>query len=302
MRTLVMALLILPTSAMAQQIDLTLNQTAQDLGLDEAALESELNAAAADTLKLDNPGSFAQSMAEAAALSTKGLGVDYASNFKKFVVGGAIASSAHEAGFTFKKGEQTLPKGGYAAQLSLMAGLNLGLGGKENGFLDRFRLFANGLALRLPSNREFGGQMGNIGAHLQLKLIGGINAKVTEWGGIDLTSGIEHTTYTFALRQGLPIEAPISGGSAQWTADGTYDVSTTSTSGSSSPALWTRGLPSRRRRHTSRRTSKRSRGQRRKGSSRPICGVAAPGPKSQKKQKHCCLSSTGDRRSMLGSP
>ena len=111
-----------------------------------------------------------------------------------------------------------------------MAGLILGLGGKENGFLDRFRLFANGLALRFPSNREFGGQMGNVGAHLQLKLIGGIDAKVTEWGGIDLTSGIEHTTYTFALRQGLPIEAPITGGSARWTADGTYDVSTTSTS------------------------------------------------------------------------
>lgn len=216
------------SSASAQTVDLSLNQAAIDAGLDEAALEQSINGVAASELQLGDPDAFVSSMSEALAVSTKGLGVDYASNIQTAVVGAALASGAHESGFRFNKGQSTLPQGGYAAQVSLMAGMNLGLGGKENGFFDRFRVYANGMSLKLPSSREFGGRMYNLGGHLQIKLIGGIKAPLTEWGGIDLTSGAELSGYTFELRSDLPVSAPIEGGDLTWNASGAYEIETTS--------------------------------------------------------------------------
>ena len=216
----------LSTTAQAQQINLSLDPAATGDLLNEQQIEGQLNEALAEQLKLGDQDQFTRSMAEAASMSIKGLGVDYASNIKTFVVGGAISSGAHEAGLSFKKGEATLPQGGYAGQLTLMAGLNLGMGGKEKGFFDRFRLYANGLALKFPSSREFGGNMANVGGHLQFKLIGGINGKIVEWGGLDLTSGFEYTHYTLSLRSDLPLPAPIAGGNATWGATGTYDLNT----------------------------------------------------------------------------
>ena len=216
--------------ANAQTVDLSLNQAALDAGLDEAAIEDAINGVAASELQLGNPDAFVTSMTEALAISGKGMGVDYASNITKAVVGGTLASGVHESGFRFNKGEGTLPKGGFAAQVSLMAGMNLGLGGKEKGFFDRFRIYANGMSLRLPSNREFGGRMYNVGGHLQVKLIGGIKAPLTEWGGIDFTTGAELNGYTFELRSDLPISAPIEGGDLTWNATGGYEIATQSMS------------------------------------------------------------------------
>ena len=219
-------------AAQAQTIEFTLNpDVTGGYGLlDEAALEQAVNDNVGDLLKVADQDAFTSSMAEAASMSVKGLGVDYASNIQKFVVGGAISSGVHAAGLSFKKGTDVLPSGGFAGQLSLMAGVNLGLGGKEKGFFDRFRLYGNGLALRFPSGREFGGNMANVGAHLQVKIIGGIDAKVTEWGGIDVTSGFDYTTYTLALRSELPLPAPVEGGDLTWNATGSYDLTTTATS------------------------------------------------------------------------
>ena len=93
--------------------------------------------------------------------------------------------------------------------------------------MDRFRLYVNGLTMRLPSDRQFGGQMANAGAHLQIKLVeGNPDAKAVEWGGLDLTSGFEYSAYSFDLRQDdLPIEAPMGGnGNVTWTANGKYNI------------------------------------------------------------------------------
>lgn len=225
--------LLLPNAAVAQTIDISMNEKATSAGLDESQMETQLNSAIQDVLKLGDQNrhdQFVTSMAEAAAISAKGMGVDYASNIEKFVFGGAISSGVHEAGFAFKRGEAPLPVGGFAAQLSLMAGVNLGMGGKKHTALDRFRLYANGLVLKLPSNRSFGGQMANGGAHLQVKLIeGNRKAKLVEWGGLDLTSGFEVTGFGFDLRKTLPVDAPMGGGggSMTWQGDGTYDINST---------------------------------------------------------------------------
>lgn len=231
MRTLSLAGLaaLIPSVAGAQTLELTLTQQALDAGLDEAAMEESLNDAIGEALKLGTQSqhdAFIDSMIEAAAISARGLGVDYASNIEKVVVGGAIGSGVHESGFTFGRGKDLLPKGGFGAQISLMTGVNLGMGGEEHKAADRFRIYVNGLAMRLPSDRNFGGQMANAGGHLQIKLIeGNYEAKVVESGGLDLTTGFEYSAYSFDLRETIPIGAPMgNSGSITWNADGTYNI------------------------------------------------------------------------------
>ncbi len=224
-----LALVLAPTGAVAQTIDITLDPDAQAAGLDEAALESSLNDAVSGALKLGTQAehqAFIDAMVEAAAISAKGMGVDYASNMKHFVFGGSIGSGVHAAGVKFNRGQTPLPEdGGFGAQISLMGGINLGMGGDHN-LLDRLRLYANGLAMKLPSDRYFGGQMANAGAHLQIKVVeGNHRGKVIEWGGLDLTSGFEYSAYSFDLRKDLPVSGPApGGGKLTWTATGSYNI------------------------------------------------------------------------------
>ena len=233
MRTWIgLAVMLMPAVAGAQTLELTLDQQAIDAGVDEQALEASMNDAIGEALKLGSPdqhNEFIDSMVEAAAISAKGMGVDYASNIDKFVFGGSASSGVHQAGFSFKRGQEVLPKGGFGAQISLMAGINLGMGGEgdKRNALDRFRLYVNGLAMRLPSDRNFGGQMANAGGHLQIKLVeGNPEAKIVQWGGLDLTSGFEYSAYAFNLQKDVPIQAPMGGGGGNvtWQATGQYNI------------------------------------------------------------------------------
>jgi hypothetical protein len=223
---------LVPSIASAQvRIDVELNQTAQDAGLTDADVADPVNEIIASELKLDGLTGFLDSMAKAQAMSNKGMGADYASNIKKFEVGGSVSSALNGAGFSFKKGRETLPQGGFAAHVTLMGGINLGLlASKKNAFSKRFRLYGNGLYMPLPGGDAFGGTMYNVGAHLQVKIIRGADAKITEWGGIDITSGFEYAGYQLNLKRDLPLDAPIEGGEVTWTASGDYGLSATATS------------------------------------------------------------------------
>jgi len=223
---------LLPVTASAQvRIDVELNQTALDAGLTEADVEDPVNDIIASELKLDGVTGFLDSMAKAQAMANKGMGADYASNIKKFEVGGSVSSALNGAGFSFKKGQETLPQGGFAAHVTLMGGINLGLmASKKKAFGKRFRLYGNGLYMPLPGGEAFGGTMYNMGAHLQVKIVNGADAKVTEWGGIDITTGFEYAGYQLNLKRDLPLDAPIEGGEVTWTASGDYGLAATATS------------------------------------------------------------------------
>ena len=79
--------------------------------------------------------------------------------------------------------------------MSVMAGLNLGLLAGKDCALNRVRIFGNGMAFKFPSSDGFQGSMVSYGAHLQVKIVGPLELKVVEWGGIDLTAGYEGSTY-----------------------------------------------------------------------------------------------------------
>lgn len=219
----------LVAAAMGQTFTVSFDeQAASSLGLDQADLdeiEADIEAAAEGNLKLGSQAEFLSQMAAANAMSTKGMGVDYASNPQRFVVGGGFGPSVNGAGVTFKRGDATLPTGGYALQLSGLAGINLGIAAPDDSPLRRFMVYANGLVLKGQAG-VFDADMANLGAHLQIKLIRPPHRGPVEWGGLDLTSGFETSRYRLELAQSIPIPAdPVT-----WDATGRMDITASSRS------------------------------------------------------------------------
>jgi hypothetical protein len=220
-----MPVIALLSSAWA--VDLVIDLDA-DAPAEAAALTGDLDAVAANQLKLDALGPFLADMADAGSISTKGMGVDYAASMDKFGVGGSIGTGVSGVGLTFGNGDGDLPEGGVATQVTLMAGLNLGLLSGGDGVWKHLRLFANGLYAPLPSGTPFDGTMYNVGAHFQVGGIGQIASRgAISRGGIDLTGGVERTDYRLGLGESLPVD---SGSGLKWQADGRFDVEVTADS------------------------------------------------------------------------
>ena len=196
LRLLALFLALMPLPALAQSFTVTLDPGASDIpGFDADAMVSEMEGVVNSELKLDGQKKYLEQMANANAIATRGMGVDYATNFKKLVFGGSAGSGAAAAGLQLGSGDSLLPDFGWSAQMSVMAGLNLGLLAGKDSALNRVRIFGNGMAFKFPSSDGFQGSMVNYGAHLQVKIVGPLELKVVEWGGIDLTAGYEGSTY-----------------------------------------------------------------------------------------------------------
>jgi hypothetical protein len=219
-----------PVTLAATGIDVNIDQgLAEQLGLDAGALESSLSGAISDELRLGDAAGFLGSMADASALATKGMGVDYASNFDKIMVGWALGSGASSGGATFGKGGQELPEYGFSFQMAANAGLNLGVLSGGKGLPSHFVLFVHGMTLD-TSGDTFGAHLLNYGAHLQLRLIRPKDAEVLAWGGLAFTAGYEHAEYRLSLLQAMPISAPTSGVDMGWDATGDYSIEASSDS------------------------------------------------------------------------
>lgn len=205
--------------AAAQDLTVTFDADAPS---EASALAGDLSAAAGDALKLDGVDAFLADMADAGAISQKGMGADYSGAMQKFAVGGAVGTGVHGVGLTFGNGDEDLPEGGFATQVTLMAGLNFGLFSDGEGVWKHLRLYANGMYAPLPSGSPFDGTMYNAGAHLQ---VGGLGRVAKDgpvsWGGIDVTGGVERTDYRLGLGQALAVDA---GSGLTWDADGRFDV------------------------------------------------------------------------------
>lgn len=212
-------------AAHAQGLELRIdidNAAASEAGIEDvSALQAELESQFDTSLVLDDQTAYMEQMADANVLSAKGMGVDYASKFEKFIIGGGFGSAVNSAGFTFSRGDAPLPSGGFAFQATVMAGLNLGGFNNEQGFGDRVRIYANGLYAPVAGS-PFTGELLNYGAHLQFALINpsGDKDSMVRFAGVDLTSGYERSRYVMTLEQGLPIPS----GDVNWDATGSYSI------------------------------------------------------------------------------
>ena len=211
------------SAARAQEISINVSDSvAQRYGLDSASIKREVSSAIDDNLNLADQQEFLDAMAEAAALSTRGMGVDYASNVERVVFGVSVGSAVNSSGVTLSRQGRELPDGGFSFQLAAMAGINLGMG-REEGFFSRVRLYGSGMALG-TGGESFSGSLYNYAAHLQFQLVRPQVGAAAEWGGLALTSGSEVAGYALSLSQPLPISTAISGQDIAWEATGTYDV------------------------------------------------------------------------------
>lgn len=215
----------LARTARAQGLDVIIDidpTRAAEAGIpDPSLLEAELRGAFDDTLMLEEQQAYMEQMADANVLSAKGMGVDYASKFETFVIGGGFGSAVNSAGFTFSRGDAALPAGGFAFQASVMAGLHLGALSRKNGFGDRVRIYANGLYAPVAGD-PFAGELLNYGGHIQFALIHptGTKASPVRFAGVDLTTGYERSRYVMRLEQGLPVPS----NEVTWAATGAYTI------------------------------------------------------------------------------
>lgn len=227
-----MVVLALSVAAFGQtvvQFDID-EQRAAELGLDGAAIRDALAERINDEFNLPDIDAFLDAFARAAAMSAKGMGVDYASNADKFVVGAAMGAAVSGRPLTFDRGEE-VPESGFAAMTAIHGGLNLGVfGSGDPNFLDRIRVYASGLGFRTPSDRALRGRMLNIGFHGQLELVTPKEmGKLAEWGGLALTTGFEHASYEIELSGELPISHTVQGAQLTWVASGAYAIRTSAT-------------------------------------------------------------------------
>ena len=215
-RVAALGALMTPSFALAQTLTTSfdLDGAALDqVGLQGDDVEQALGGTIEQDLRLGVEGYLAQ-MAEAAAFSTKGMGVDYASNPKKVVLGvGFGVAATTEDGLNGLRGaynreDELLPTAGFATQASLMGGVNLGfLKPGDDGLLDRFTVYGNLLYARPSTEEEFQATFSNFGVHVQAAVLKPVRAGVAKWGGLSATTGLERSTYSLRLVQDLPLLA-----------------------------------------------------------------------------------------------
>jgi hypothetical protein len=215
-----------PSTAAAQQVVITLDpQLTSQLGLDATGIQADLTSAVDDQVHTDEIETFVGQMADANLLSTKGMGVDYASNPQRFVIGGGLGTAVNGTGIQLGKGGDGLPSGGFAFQAAVMAGLNLGAFAEDDSFFRRIVVYGNGLAAN-TNGTPFTGRIENLGAHLQFQLAKPHAGSVMEWGGLAFTTGYEWSRYSMYLTEPLPIEAePV-----KWDASGDLTIASEASS------------------------------------------------------------------------
>ena len=171
--------------------------------------------------QVTNVNSFLRDFQNAQSFSSKGLGVDYASEATLAEVGATLSLASNIDKAYKPSGSYTDPpiQGG-GANFSLMGGLGLGLFG-----LDPVMIFANWFK-GSASLGQLDGKYQNWGLHGQLRLLGpsrGMSATkfLIRWGGIAITSGVDYAhvglstsskiASTFDVAQGAPVTVTSAG-------------------------------------------------------------------------------------------
>jgi len=203
---------------------------ASSLGMTTDQLTSLIKGQLDGLFQVTNVNSFLRDFQNAQSFSSKGLGVDYASEATLVEVGATLSVASNVDKAYKPTGAYTDPPiSGGGANFSLMGGIGLGLIG-----LDPVMIFANWFK-GSSSLGQLDGNYQNWGLHGQLRLLGPSRSMsatklLIRWGGIALTSGVDHShvgvstnnkiSSTFDVAQGAPVTVT-SAGSLRFTLDQT---------------------------------------------------------------------------------
>src|SRR5262245_10397033 len=164
--------LLVARDASAQTVVFDIDEDrAQSLGLDARGIETNLTDETSVELNLVDPDGYLARFARAAAIAAKGMGVDYASHPKKFVVGASVGTAVSGIPLAFERDEDELPESGFAFMTSIHAGLNLGSFDAREQVIDRFTIYGSGMGFHAPSDFAFQATMYNLGLHVQIDAI-----------------------------------------------------------------------------------------------------------------------------------
>jgi hypothetical protein len=229
---LLVTLLAFPAIAHAQSaVTVMLSPQGQALatqaGITETDLEGRIKDQVDSAYDTANINKFLRSFGDATSFAQRGLGVDYMSLPGSFMVG--IGAQVGVSSTDELTTDQRPTNGGAAVNASVMIGYNL----KDAGH-PRWTLFANGF-YENGSTDDLSGKIITGGFHVQAKLVepqadeGA--AVVVRWGGIDLTTGVELTRWSFGAKDDITQQFSVQGIDQQLTLDSTGRFNLTSTAG-----------------------------------------------------------------------
>jgi hypothetical protein len=150
---------------------------------------------------LGTDGDGLQAFSDAAVLSSHGLGVDYVSAPESLIVG--IAGNAAAANGDLSAIDH--PIGGLAANVAVMAGLNL-----STFQLPRWTVYGSGF-YRSDTVDGIDGTITNAGAHVQYALVTPGAGQVARWTGVQVTTGLELTRWTLGTAKAMGTSFSIDG-------------------------------------------------------------------------------------------
>lgn len=169
-------------------------------------LETDINKDFPDV----DQSTYLEGMANAAATSTRGTGIDYASNMSLFMVGFGLGMG------------MDLGEGGSMSDFSQVAGIGVSGGFlvglnlrilpflPEVGPIDlkKSKLYVNFFSMDIPDiDDSLSGSMSTFGMHIQNKIIDPINLPlgVVKWYGVDVSTGFDYSSmeiqYVYDIKQ-----------------------------------------------------------------------------------------------------
>ncbi len=230
-RTLLLAVLAHAATAGADSsVVVTLNaqgeQLAQDIGLSVPELIATSKLKIDELYKLSRLPSLLRSFANTAAVSQRGLGVDYDPDSGDVLIG-ATAGGIHG---DVAIGTTNELLGGSIVNFAVMSGVNLGRWKHP-----RWTVFANGF-YEATTIHNLDGTLLTLGAHVQYKVLPASRPGHIRWIGVSATTGLEYANWTVGTTSGGSIEShfvaqgSIDRSSIHMSSTGTLDVNTSTTS------------------------------------------------------------------------
>jgi hypothetical protein len=181
---------------------------AQAMGISPADLAAQVKTRVDDAYHTAQINDFLKEFTNATSFSQRGIGVDYSSAPRGFLVG--LASNLALAGDPDIH-DHDHPTGGLAVNFSVLLGMNL-----SEWKHDRWTVFANGF-YQSASLGDLDGSITSAGAHVQYNLLqpleSGGTGTALRWLGLSLTSGLEYTRWNFGTNgTTLSTDFDVSGG------------------------------------------------------------------------------------------